>query len=144
MRLVLLAIMASTALLEAHSGRTDSSGGHYNRSTGEYHFHDGRYAGRQQVKSTSKKESTKGTAWVIFGLVALVVVGLIMNKGSSVQPPNATPPATSNHQVNSAAAVSDYYYLSSSGVRHNRRCRYYRKGRPCSPSAGTRCRICGG
>ena len=25
--------------LSAHSGRTDSQGGHYNRSTGEYHFH---------------------------------------------------------------------------------------------------------
>ena len=25
----------------AHSGRTDSSGGHYNRSTGEYHYHHG-------------------------------------------------------------------------------------------------------
>lgn len=25
----------------AHSGRTDSQGGHYNRKTGEYHFHHG-------------------------------------------------------------------------------------------------------
>lgn len=25
----------------AHSGRTDSKGGHYNRSTGEYHYHHG-------------------------------------------------------------------------------------------------------
>jgi len=24
-----------------HSGRTDSDGGHYNRSTGEYHNHNG-------------------------------------------------------------------------------------------------------
>jgi len=24
-----------------HSGRTDSNGGHYNRSTGEYHDHNG-------------------------------------------------------------------------------------------------------
>ena len=27
--------------LFAHSGRTDSDGGHYNRSTGEYHNHNG-------------------------------------------------------------------------------------------------------
>ena len=26
---------------EAHSGRTDSNGGHYNRKTGEYHYHNG-------------------------------------------------------------------------------------------------------
>lgn len=25
----------------SHSGRTDSDGGHYNRSTGEYHSHNG-------------------------------------------------------------------------------------------------------
>jgi hypothetical protein len=25
----------------AHPGRTDGSGGHYNRSTGEYHYHHG-------------------------------------------------------------------------------------------------------
>lgn len=27
--------------VSAHPGRTDSSGGHYNRSTGEYHYHHG-------------------------------------------------------------------------------------------------------
>ena len=33
---VILALCAS-----AHSGRTDSKGGHYNRRTGEYHYHHG-------------------------------------------------------------------------------------------------------
>lgn len=28
----------------AHSGRTDGYGGHYNRSTGTYHYHSGEYA----------------------------------------------------------------------------------------------------
>lgn len=37
--LVLLVLAAPLAL--AHSGRTDSSGGHYDRSTGEYHYHHG-------------------------------------------------------------------------------------------------------
>ena len=36
--LAYLLILAS--LLYSHSGRTDSNGGHYNRSTGEYHFHN--------------------------------------------------------------------------------------------------------
>ena len=27
--------------VDAHSGRTDSRGGHYNRKTGEYHYHGG-------------------------------------------------------------------------------------------------------
>ena len=29
------------SLVLAHSGRTDGNGGHYNRSTGEYHYHHG-------------------------------------------------------------------------------------------------------
>lgn len=37
--LLLLIIFAFTVL--AHPGRTDSNGGHYNRSTGEYHYHHG-------------------------------------------------------------------------------------------------------
>ena len=32
--LLLISLIASS-----HSGRTDSSGGHYNRSTGDYHYH---------------------------------------------------------------------------------------------------------
>lgn len=37
---ILLLILASV-FLSAHSGRTDSDGGHYNRTTGEYHYHNG-------------------------------------------------------------------------------------------------------
>lgn len=37
--LVLLLLLSSVAL--AHSGRTDSKGGHMNHSTGEYHYHHG-------------------------------------------------------------------------------------------------------
>lgn len=39
--LLFLIILFMSSLLYAHSGRTDSSGGHYNRSTGEYHYHHG-------------------------------------------------------------------------------------------------------
>lgn len=35
----------------AHGGRTDSQGGHYDRSTGEYHFHHG-YPAHQHVNGT--------------------------------------------------------------------------------------------
>ena len=37
---LVLALLLSLPVL-AHSGRTDSKGGHYNRSTGEYHYHHG-------------------------------------------------------------------------------------------------------
>jgi hypothetical protein len=50
--------------LYGHSGRTDSNGGHYNRSTGEYHDHNG----------------SSGTGWVIFAGVVIVIV--LANSGS--------------------------------------------------------------
>lgn len=40
--LIVCLIMPSVVLVSyAHSGRTDSRGGHTNRSTGEYHYHHG-------------------------------------------------------------------------------------------------------
>lgn len=41
--LSLVLAFAGTLLIVvfAHSGRTDANGGHYNRSTGEYHYHHG-------------------------------------------------------------------------------------------------------
>ena len=37
--IVLLVSLLSTSIVFAHSGRTDKYGGHYNRKTGEYHYH---------------------------------------------------------------------------------------------------------
>ena len=34
-------VVVTSLTLYAHSGRTDSSGGHYNRKTGTYHYHSG-------------------------------------------------------------------------------------------------------
>ena len=39
--LFFLALVVLCAAASAHSGRTDASGGHYDRATGEYHFHHG-------------------------------------------------------------------------------------------------------
>ena len=39
--LLLFCMLLSTIVASAHSGGTDSSGGHTNHSTGEYHYHHG-------------------------------------------------------------------------------------------------------
>lgn len=44
LNLILCCIVIITTFAYAHSGRTDSKGGHYNRSTGEYHYHHGKPA----------------------------------------------------------------------------------------------------
>ena len=48
-RKIVLIIMSIMLLINtfslAHSGRTDAYGGHYNHSTGTYHYHSGSYSG---------------------------------------------------------------------------------------------------
>ena len=44
--------LLSTAFIDAHPGRLDSKGGHYNRKTGEYHYHNG---GQSPIKSIVNK-----------------------------------------------------------------------------------------
>ena len=44
-----------------HGGRTDSSGGHYNRSTGEYHFHNKGYVPKAQGFVPSERESSRSS-----------------------------------------------------------------------------------
>lgn len=39
--LVVLILFCCISVVYGHSGRTDSSGGHYDKSTGEYHYHHG-------------------------------------------------------------------------------------------------------
>lgn len=41
--LTISVIMMFTSSASAHSGRTDANGGHWNHSTGEYHYHNGGY-----------------------------------------------------------------------------------------------------
>ena len=52
--LIFLLVLPSLAL--SHGGRTDSSGGHYNRKTGEYHYHNG---GSSPSPKSTYKESTQ-------------------------------------------------------------------------------------
>lgn len=40
----LLIILNISIISFAHSGRTDANGGHYDRSTGEYHYHNNGYS----------------------------------------------------------------------------------------------------
>lgn len=44
--LICVFILSFTISVSAHPGRTDSNGGHYNRKTGEYHYHNGSSAGK--------------------------------------------------------------------------------------------------
>lgn len=51
----LIAVVAFTLSVFAHPGRTDANGGHYDHSTGEYHYHNGSSAGKSSSGSASTK-----------------------------------------------------------------------------------------
>lgn len=50
--LLLTIIMLSSSTM-AHPGRTDANGGHYNRKTGEYHYHNGGHSSGSSGSSSS-------------------------------------------------------------------------------------------
>lgn len=56
-------------ILCSHSGRTDSKGGHYNRSTGEYHYHNGKPSSRG-----GQSDSNSGVVLLVFGIAFGVYV----------------------------------------------------------------------
>ncbi len=54
------------------------------------------------------------------------------------------PPRANSLTANVPAPTGQSYTISSTGKRHNSRCRYYGGGRPCGPTDGIPCKICGG
>jgi hypothetical protein len=65
-----------------------------------------------------------------------------------VPPPPAPAPTEAARSIAPASNVSSQtglsYTISSTGKRHNSRCRYYGSGRPAGPNEGIPCKICGG
>lgn len=72
----------------AHSGRTDSKGGHWNHSTDEYHYHCGGYPEHQHnngvcpYSSSTSSEGDDDTIWlvVLIASAAAWLVGLIFKE----------------------------------------------------------------
>ncbi len=60
------------------------------------------------------------------------------SRQNAVQVPSTFSPAVQD--------ASQAFWLSSTGKRHNKSCRYYGtgRGRPCAPNDGVPCKLCGG
>ena len=58
---ILMSIFLIPGVSFAHSGGLDSKGGHYNRKTGEYHYHRGGGAAdkTEPAKAETKREQKK-------------------------------------------------------------------------------------
>ena len=60
---VIILILINISIISlSHSGRTDSNGGHYDRSTGEYHYHNGGSSSKKYI-DTSDDEEDDSTTW---------------------------------------------------------------------------------
>ena len=71
----------------------------------------------------------------------------LVAKGGAL--PESVLPVKVVEQGRSVEAVGEdtgYWISAKSKIRHNRRCRNYRKvkGRPCGPDDGKPCKMCGG
>jgi len=77
---IILFIVLLSSLAIAHSGRTDSKGGHYNRATGEYHYHHGypahKICGNNCPYRTRSIENTSNSDWDFNSLLGLSIVCL--------------------------------------------------------------------
>lgn len=87
---VFIAMLCLAVPALAHSGRTDGNGGHYNRATGEYHYHHG-YPAHQHPggecpydfhdntdsNDSNARENDLMDGWL--GFVVLIVVALGCN-----------------------------------------------------------------
>lgn len=64
--LIAIVVLVALSIVSAfaHSGRTDSDGGHYNHDTGEYHYHHG-YSEHQHPNGVCPYENDEGIDWDI-------------------------------------------------------------------------------
>jgi hypothetical protein len=69
----------------------------------------------------------------------------LRRSASSPPTPVVQPPTAAGVRTSASSTDGVKYRMSSSGKRHNSRCRYYSsEGRECGPSDGVACKICGG
>ena len=78
----------------AHPGRTDANGGHYNRKTGEYHYHNGGSSkSSKSSSSSSSSPSIPKTVYAskitVFNMPSSIDIGETVNLNGSVYPSNA-------------------------------------------------------
>ena len=61
--LVILSFLLFSAVVTyTHSGRTDSQGGHYNRKTGTYHYHNSGTTRSNTTRSSSTSTYSSNTS----------------------------------------------------------------------------------
>lgn len=86
--LIIIFLLVVINPIYAHPGRTDSNGGHNNRSTGEYHYHHGKpehqhvngfcpYSSNNEKKTNIKYDKSSDNDIILIGIG--LVLGIVVN-----------------------------------------------------------------
>lgn len=87
----------------AHPGRTDANGGHYNRSTGEYHYHNG---GSSNSKPSSGSTSTNNTSPTVRPTSTPTETPTKSPTSTPTKTPTASPKATVTPKATRASSAA--------------------------------------
>lgn len=58
---IIILLFLNSSIVYAHPGRLDSNGGHYNRKTGEYHYHNGTHTSSSNNKNITSNDESNST-----------------------------------------------------------------------------------
>ena len=109
----------------SHSGRTDSSGGHYNRKTGGYHYHGTPKSSTSVSSSTTSSSGTQSSGVQSSEIAALT--SEIRSLRASVEALNGSVQTLIARMGASADKTSDatLVYITRTGAKYHRDgCRY--------------------
>jgi len=115
----------------SHSGRTDSSGGHYNRSTGTYHYHGTPKSSTSTDSRTTPSSGTQSSA-VQSGAVQSSEIAELTNEIRSLRASVETLNASAQTLITRLSTSPDTtsVYITRTGAKYHRDgCRYLSKSK---------------
>ena len=114
---VVLITIAIPFTVFAHSGRTDSKGGHYNRKTGEYHYHNSGYSSSSSSSYSYTTRTRYATKVYVKNIPSTIYAGEGVKLSASVYPSDAIDDdVTWSSSDTSVAKVDSYGNLEAVGI----------------------------
>ena len=117
----------------SHSGRTDSSGGHYNRKTGTYHYHGTPKSSTSTYSSTTPSSGTQSSA-VQSGRVQSSEIAELASEmrrlRASVEALDASVQKLVTRAGGAPADIASTVYITRTGKKYHRgSCSYLRSSK---------------
>ena len=117
----------------SHSGRTDSSGGHYNRSTGTYHYHGTPKSSTPTYSRTTPSSGTQSST-VQSGAVQSSEIAELASEmkrlRASVEALDASVQKLVKRAGGASADIESTVYITRTGKKYHRgSCRYLRSSK---------------